>query len=309
MTILPSSFAALALLAHLVLAPPTTTPGSNAGGSHGPLPRPPADHGDTPLLASLARPDARLTDLHVFTRGDDLVICVCSNPAVPPGLTSYLWSSDVQFEVHIDNTDHAQVEFGDPGDLAEFGGTITRPARIEDRIVLRVRGDAAGVAQLSASGLAGPLIQREARFFAGLRDDPFIRGPRIGRNVAAFVIELPLRRIVRGHKPVLVWATAAIDGRPEPFQEMAGRALRSMFASSDFMNTSTPSEHFTLFNSVPDVLIFDPTRPASYPNGRELVDDVVDLVGEPTILAGDAPFPSANDVPFLAHFPYLAPPQ
>jgi len=89
----------------------------------------------------------------------------------------------------------------------------------------------------------------------------------------------------------------------------AGRALRSMFAVSDFMNTTTPRDQFLLFNVVPDVLIFDPTRPATFANGRELVDDVVDLVGEPVTLAGDAPFPSANDVPFLAHFPYLAPPQ
>lgn len=308
MTFLSPSIAALGLLA-LLVSPPATHVATGVSGKNGPLPLPPADHGDTPLLASLGRPDARLTDLHVFTRGDQLVIAVCSNPAVPPGLTSYLWSSDVTFEVHIDNSDHAKVEFDDPLDLAEFGGTITRPARIDERIVLRVRGDTAGVAQLTASGLPGPILQRDVSFFAGLRDDPFIRGPRIGRNVAAFVLELPLRRVVHGNKPLLVWATAAIDGRPEAFQELAGRSLRSMFATSDFMNTNTPSDQFTLFNAVPDVLIFDPRRPSTYPNGRELVDDVVDLVGEPAILATDAPFPSTNDVPFLAHFPYLAPPQ
>jgi hypothetical protein len=308
MTILSPSLAALGLVA-LLISPSAAPEAVGAGGTHEPRPLPPADHGDTPLLASLGRPDARLTDLHVFTRWDQLVIAVCSNPAVPPGLTSYLWSSDVTFEVHIDNSNHAKVAFDDAGDLAEFGGTITRPARIDDKIVLRVRGNTAGVAELTATGLPGPVLQREVHFFAGLRDDPFIRGPRIGRNVAAFVLELPLRRVVHGHNPLLVWATAAIDGRPEPFQEMAGRALRSMFVASDFMNTNTPSDQFTLFNAVPDVLIFDPRRPATFPNGRELVDDVVDLVGEASTLATDAPFPSANDVPFLAHFPYLAPPQ
>lgn len=269
----------------------------------------PADHGDTPLLASLARPDARLTDLHVFTRGDKLVIALCTNPAVPPGLTSYVWSSDVTFRVWIDNQDGAQVHFNDPADLAEFGGTLARPERIRERIVLTVRGDAAGAPVFTASGLPDPVVHREVRFFAGLRDDPFIRGPRIGRNVAALVWELPLRRVVKGHKPLLVWATAGIDGRPEPFQEMAGRALRSMFGPNDYMNTSTPAEHFTVFNGVPDVVILDTSRPASYPNGRELVDDVVDLVGEPSVLASDAPFPTANDVPFLTAFPFLAPPQ
>ena len=31
--------------------------------------------------------------------------------------------------------------------------------------------------------------------FTGLRDDPFIRRPREGRNVAAVVIELPLEAV------------------------------------------------------------------------------------------------------------------
>lgn len=269
----------------------------------------PADHGDTPLLASLGRPDARITDLHVFTRGDKLVITLCSNPAVPPGLTSYLWSADVTFKVHIDTSNDARVTFNDPLDLAEYGGTIEQPDRLRERIVLAVRGDAAGDAQLTVRGIGDPYAQTDVQFFAGVRDDPFIRGPRIGRNVAALVFEVPLRRIVRGPAPLLVWATASIDGRPEPFQELAGRALRSMFGANDYMNTSTPREHAMVFNGVPDVVIYDITRPASYPNGRELVDDVVDLVGEPSILANDAPFPSTNDVPFLTTFPYLAPPQ
>ena len=51
----------------------------------------------------------------------------------------------------------------------------------------------------------------------------------------------------------------------------------------------------------PSVMIYDTWRPAAFPNGRELVDDVVDLVGEPGTLA--------NDAPFLAEFPYLAPPH
>jgi hypothetical protein len=308
MTILSPSLAALGLLALLHSAPaPLVLVG--VGGTHGPAPLRPADHGDTPLLASLGRPDARLTDLHVFTRGDRLVIAVSTNPAVPPGVTSYLWSSDVTFDVNVDNSGDARVRFDDPLDLAEFGGTIDDPAAIRPRMVFRVRGNTAGAAVLTTRGLQADVVRREGNFFAGVRDDPFIRGPRIGRNVASFVIELPLSRVVQNDRPLLVWVTAAIDGRPEPFQELAGRALRSMFATSDFMNTTTPRDHFLLFNSVPDVLIFDPTRPASYANGRELVDDVVDLGGEPSNLATDAPFPSANDVPFLAHFPYLAPPQ
>lgn len=267
----------------------------------------PSDHGDTPLLVSIARPDARITDLHVFTRGDDLVLSLCVNPAVPPGATGYVWPSDVSFDINIDS--HADVTFDDPTDLATFGGTIQNPGTVRPRVVIRIRADAEGNARAFVVGPQGPALQRRMTFFAGLRDDPFIRGPRIGRNVAAAVVSLPLSRLQVGHRPLLVWATASIDGRPEPFQDLAGRSLRSMFPESDFLNAESPRDHWLNHGVAPDVVIYDPARPAAYPNGRELADDVADQVGDPRILGNDAPFPSENDVPFLAEFPYLAPPQ
>lgn len=59
----------------------------------------------------------------------------------------------------------------------------------------------------------------------------------------------------------------------------------------------------------PDVILFDVLRPAAFPNGRDLTDDVVDLVGDPRPLSNDDPFPAENDVPFLDEFPYLAEPH
>ncbi len=270
-------------------------------------PPPVSDHGDTPLLTSLGRHDARITDLYAFTSGDRLVVCVGMNPAVPVGLTRYLWPSDVTIAIHIDNK--SRVSFDDPADLAAYGGTILQPDKIRDRIVFTITADGAGVPRLAATGIPPPVLNQDVRFFAGLRDDPFIRGPRIGRNVAALVIDLPVQRVVHGNHSLLVWATSSIEGRPEPFQDLAGRSLRSMFLANDYMNVETPREHFLLHGVVPDVLIYDPSRPALFPNGRALADDVVDMVGDPGILASDAPFPSANDVPFLAAFPYLAPPH
>ena len=56
--------------------------------------------------------------------------------------------------------------------------------------------------------------------------------------------------------------------------------------------------------------IYDTARPAAYPNGRALTDDVVDLVGDPRVLETDGPlFPTENDMSFLPNFPYLAPPH
>lgn len=267
----------------------------------------PSDHGDTPLLDAIARPDAKLTDLHVFTRGDRLVLALSTNPAIPTSATSYVFPTDVVFAVRVD-VDSA-VTFTNATDLEVYGGTIAAPKAVREDVVFRVRFDDQNQPVLTVSGIPGSQVNGQVQLFAGLRDDPFIRGPRIGRNVAAIVIELPLDLVLGPQSTLLAWATASIEGRPEPFQDLAGRSLRSMFLPNDFMNTATPRQHFTHFGAVPDVTIYDTSLPAAYPNGRELVDDVVDLVGHPGTLATDAPFPSENDVPFLAVFPYLAPPH
>ena len=94
-----------------------------------------------------------------------------------------------------------------------------------------------------------------------------------------------------------------------PFQDMAGRALRSQFPENEDMNSMAPRRHERALGVVPDIMIFDVSRPAIFPNGRALVDDVVDLVGDARVLGNDSPFPSTNDVPFLEEFPYLAPPH
>jgi hypothetical protein len=71
---------------------------------------------------------------------------------------------------------------------------------------------------------------------------------------------------------------------------------------------------------VPDTIKYDPTKPTAYPNGRKLEDPVVDITlaavllklgpMQPLSLFADLPLnPPANDVPFLADFPYLAPPH
>jgi hypothetical protein len=70
---------------------------------------------------------------------------------------------------------------------------------------------------------------------------------------------------------------------------------------------------------VPDTIKFDPTKPAAYPNGRKLTDQVVDITVaaalldlsvHPLDLLASLPVnPEANDVEFKAEFPYLADPH
>jgi hypothetical protein len=71
---------------------------------------------------------------------------------------------------------------------------------------------------------------------------------------------------------------------------------------------------------IPDTIKYNPTMPSGYPNGRKLEDQVVDLTlaavllklgpKQPLTTFADLPLnPPANDVPFSAEWPYLAPPH
>jgi len=77
---------------------------------------------------------------------------------------------------------------------------------------------------------------------------------------------------------------------------------------------------FTVANLViPDTLKLDLSKPTGFPNGRRLTDPVIDITlayifidltkHSPMALANLPLDPPANDVPFRADFPYLAPPQ
>ncbi|MGE3109075.1 MAG: hypothetical protein AB7G11_13715 [Phycisphaerales bacterium] len=263
-----------------------------------------SDHGDTPLLIGAGRHDARITDLFAFTRGENLVLILCANPAIPRTVTDYRFPSDVEFKIMLDN--RSEVRFDDDAANALYGGTIVNPTHIRRTSQISIRFNPQGTPLVSGQSIHGGL--HDAQVFTGLRDDPFIRGPRIGRNVAAIVVELPLSSVTEDGDTLLIWGTSTVRGLKGPIHDHVGRSLRSMFGENDLMNRLTPAEQAKVF-AVPDVMILDTSRPTQYPNGRLLTDDVVDLVGDPRPLADDAPFPSTNDVPFLDEFPYLAPPH
>ncbi len=265
-----------------------------------------SDHDDTNELKARMRHDARLTDLHVFTRGDQLVLSLCSNPTIPIGATQYSFPADLTLRFAIDND--SAVHFDDASDLAQYGGTIVTPEHIEEDFVFEITFDKQSGGRLRTQGLRGN-IDKQVHFFSGLRDDPFIRGPRIGRNVAAVVVELPLAAVLGTQSTLLVWATSKVPEIYGPVADLAGRSLRSQMPENLALNTLSPRDHMQEAGVPPDVVIFDTSRPCVFPNGRDLNDDVVTMVNDDRILANDAPFPSGNDVPFLDTFPYLAPPQ
>ena len=299
-----------------------------------------ADHGDAPLfLDGTARVEANLTDLYAFTSGDNLVVALATNPAIPPGAESYVFPTDVTFDINIDVD--SPVDPADPTGLD--GGTILDPDHIREDLTFRIRFRDDGSLKLqqidrrprgprAREKTAAPTgreservsvsiagtdpeearrggITTDVALFAGLRDDPFIRTPRIGRNVGAIVLQLPISAIVGEQTTLLIWATSKVEEFEGPFQDHVGRALRSMFGENAEMNVLPPREHLRKMGVVPDVMIYDVARPAHFPNGRALEDDVVDIVGDPRVLANDVPPVDTNDAEFLTAFPYLAEPH
>ena len=275
-----------------------------------------ADHGDTPQLIGIPRHDARISDLHVFTNGDNLVLSLCTFPNLPGA--SYQFAADLTLRFHIDN--HSVVSFDDPTDNQRFGGTIVNPDHMGADIVLEFTFDDLGNPILAASGLSATQ-EEDIQTFAGMRDDPFIRGPQIGRNVGAVVVELPLAHVLGDSSTILVWATSKVPDVQGSQSELGARALRSQCpqpvcnamdgSDLNLRNETSPHKYSGKLGLRPDAVIFDTSLPAGFPNGRLLTDDVVNMVAPfgQNILGNDHPCPSENDVPFLPDFPYLAPPQ
>jgi hypothetical protein len=268
-----------------------------------------SDHSDAPQGPSGARQDANLSDLHAFTVGPDLVLSLCTNTAIPPSATSYVFPSDVTFEIRLDVTSAVS-----PDDPNGYGGTILDPDHVHDDVVFRIRFRPDGSADLRrikrGTATKDPQI---VGFFAGLRDDPFIRAPRAGRNSACIVLETPLAAVLRSQSTILVWATSKVPDFDGPFQDLVGEPLRAMFPEQQPMNSMPMSQQMKKMGVMPAPIIFDTSKPAAFPNGRALADDVVDLMcslaGECRVLSSEDPSPTANDVPFLDTFPYLAPPH
>ena len=182
---------------------------------------------------------------------------------------------------------------------------------------------------------------------SGVFDDPFIF-PRFFRsNVIGIVTSIPLKSIRRPNGtsisdgPILLWGTTHTgDGKQS---DHVGRSLRTQLPRFGYLNPLHPSKHVaeitrvhaspTLmenglatfvapleahrhYDSAPDVMIYDLRKPARFPNGRWLEDDVAKTLadaGETLLVelsyAESRQFPRAetNDKLFRKDFPYLAP--
>jgi hypothetical protein len=141
---------------------------------------------------------------------------------------------------------------------------------------------------------AQPVQAGPARLFAGVRSDPFFAGT----NILSVALDVPDEMLGPGPR-IGVWATISLrrDGTLVP--------LRSQILPRSGGCTAAAAAATVL----PDILRYDRRRPAAYPNGRNLTDNVFDarmaLLTNGTV-SSDGPKPHDD---LLAEFPYLGPPN
>ena len=187
------------------------------------------------------------------------------------------------------------------------------------------------------------------RFFAGWRSEPFffdtlgaLNNLRftgsdffVDKNVCSIVLEVPNSAL--GSQPIGLWARtldkingiwvqAERGGRPQQAVFLSGderdayhagdpaddARFVAVFAHSlEHTGGYTPQEAArTAGTLLPDILRYDPTQPASFPeNGRTLTDDAADTfmaIMTNNKIAGDGVGPHRD---LLDEFPYVGPPH
>lgn len=109
-------------------------------------------------------------------------------------------------------------------------------------------------------------------------------------------------------------------GSPDPVATPSPAPTTAGFNVTPCLNQMVPGADTTVAGLVvPDTITVNLAAPSGFPNGRRLQDPVIDVtlaaifldldVHSPLTFANLPLNPPANDRPFRADFPYLAPPQ
>jgi hypothetical protein len=301
-----------------------------------------SDHAD-PL--NLQDPEANITDLFFFPRGDQMILIFnvrrsLLNPK-PYNLEPY------EYVINMDLT--TPVTFDKDSERARYGGTIATPEKIhaDAAITVHLNNDAT----LKSIAYRGLKETDRIRTFTGVRDDPFNFPRFFKKNAICMVMSIPMTAFPDGQRDFVLWGTTSKAGKQI---DHVGRSIRSQLPRFDSLNTLPPSEHVPeimrlmkkwddinkFFNGfkewyakaipgfietslqirkydlAPDVMIYSSRFPADYPNGRLLPDDVVlqtcqfgdCLLMDLAFIEHDWPRPLVNDKPFLDEWPFLAEP-
>jgi hypothetical protein len=230
--------------------------------------------------------DARLdiTDLFVFSppaAHGRTVLIIDASPEFHPGAV---------YRINIDNDGDLYADaaftfiFSPPAEgpqvMTAYYAT-GRPARQREPV-----GEVlVAAAPVGFDASAQPVQAGPARLFAGVRSDPFFTAA----NILSIALDVPDEMLGPGPQ-IGVWATISLrrDGTLVPLDRGGHPAAGTV---------------------LPDILRYDRGRPAAYPNGRNLTDNVFDarmaLLTNGTV-SSDGLKPHDD---LLAEFPYLGPPN
>jgi hypothetical protein len=293
--------------------------------------------------------DARLdfTDLYAFPKPGDasksiLIMNVHPSAGVNPQgpTTDEPFATQALYELKIDTNGDAVADIA-------YRVRFTSDANgAQTATVRRVEGKQA--AETGDASEARVTEAGDYRFFAGWRNDPFFFDTLgalnnlqftgddyfADKDVCSIVLEIPNSAL---GKKMGVWART-LDGttgkwvqadrgaRSNQTPFLAGEANAAYLAAEPADDArfipvfAHALEHTGGYTSaeatrvsqtlLPDVLHYDPTRPASYPeNGRALTDDVVDFF-LPLLTNGKVTRDNVGPhTDLLSSFPYVAPPH
>ena len=165
--------------------------------------------------------------------------------------------------------------------------------------------------------MAKPVQAGECRLFIGIRSDPFFADGEgafhgfkftgddtfAGKNILAMALEVPNEMLGSGPE-IAVWATASVrrDGNLVQVDRYGNPSFNPFFVDElkNEFNAGHPADDVagflepwsellesrgypsgvareTALTVLPDVMHYNRTRPAHYPNGRVLTDDVYDI--------------------------------
>src|SRR6202140_5470348 len=285
--------------------------------------------------------DARLdlTDLYAFPKpseADKSILIMNVHPSAvvnPPGSTTREpFAPKALYELKIDTNGDAVA------DIAYRVRFSSSADGLQTATVRRVEGPQAAetndsgqvmikAAPVSTGRNAKVTVAGRYRFFAGWRSDPFFFDTRgalndlqftgddffIDKDVCSIVLEMPNSAL--GPKRVGLWARTLVGAERDGYQagEPANDArFIAVFAHAlEHAGGYAPEEARRVAGTLlPDILSYDPRRPASFPsNGRTLTDDAADAflaVLTNGKVTGDKVGAHAD---LLTEFPYLGPPH
>lgn len=258
-----------------------------------------ADHLTNIYGVSIDAPAYELSDYHVYEKDGKLIFSIASIPTNRNRSGDQIPFPD-NYRVQVNFDFDSAVAFDNTQLNNVAGGRIVSPERIKEDVTITL-GVQDGQLKASVRGnrrYRPSLIQRSIdQFFSGTRAEVFQFGPgvRANRNFLVFSIDKTKLLPFASNPVLLTWAASilnegstyvdslgtqqiVVDG---PFQDLIGRALKDQNPTEiRLQNALHPSQHVAAGFGYPDVVIYNTSKPAQFPNGRTLDDDIITYLSQ-----------------------------